>query len=619
MREGVRIRKRYDGASIAEKAHYPRATSSNGKLVWIIGGSAAAMLAFAFVFSHSQSSSKAVVARSTTAEPITLKITVSGSVTAISLDKSGGEKRASDGTPKPADTDEKSLRAEAQGKAGGLFASLQAGANNQSANAPAAQNQAANPSAKAEVELNDAKAFTAAAQSMGDFEARFKALQPLIDAEKYSDAENLLNGLSKDFSPEPWWTKHADRVTKAQATVRGKNDELEQRARAAVAQAQGSAKKEQLDGFENDWKGKLASGGSAAKAAQQVLDAVRASRDRLAKGDNDGRAKILADTFEKLEKRTQPKLSKADLEYALKALNDLKTQLVSDPALAEKFSDRWAALSFDLNLSRGAEQALFHVEPSGNGPSDVNYDFKNADQVAAWSFEGDGANSGSIDYDDAAKLLVLKAVGEHQLDPRSGKRVPMATLPFYFNPGAAWAFEAEAGVLKVHAHEKKDQLPSFGILVSDGGTNVIRLSVKECRKNELCVSGRGACDEKETTGHLPGKQEDKIRFRMVCSSGRISFTATSSAKPIELGRMPIGFEPKFVGLYIETHDKEENASIAFDNVKISGMMDKAKIGAVINARRSEAVNAVKAELGKTNKPNQPVQFIPPSVPFIPKK
>lgn len=626
-KEAARNRNRPHGTSVADKVRDPRsgpAKNNNAKFVWIGGGSAVALI-FGFLIFHTDgSSNKLAVARSTPIEqPIALKSAVpvtDGAALALEKngsDKSGSEKSAalkkvSDGAPKPGAADEKSLRAEAQARAGGLFASLQNGATNLGSPAPAAA--AANPSAKALSESTEERARAAAsAQSMDDFETRFKTVQPLIDAEKYSDAENLLTAISKAFSAEPWWTKNADRVTKAQETVQQKNSELEQRARDAAALAQAAAKKEQLDSFENDWKGKLAIGGSTAKAAQQVLDAVRASRERLGKTESDARSNILAETFEKLEKRSQPKLAKADLECALKSLNELKAQLMADPALAAKFSDRWAALHFDLNVSRGAEQALLHVEPSGSGPTDLNYDFKNAEQVAAWSFEGDGENSGSIGYDSASKLLVLKAVGEHNLDPRNGKRVPMATLPFYLNTGVAWAFEAEAGAMKVHARKKEDQLPCFGILVSDGGTNVIRFCVKETRNNELTVYGRGAGDEKEITARLSGKMEDKIRFRMACSSGRIFMSAMSNTKSADLGRMPIGFDPKFVGLYIETHDKEENASIAFDNVKISGMLDKTKISAAISVRRADAVNAVKIELGKTCKPGQtqPAPQLPP--------
>jgi hypothetical protein len=247
------------------------------------------------------------------------------------------------------------------------------------------------------------------------------------------------------------------------------------------------------------------------------------------------------------------------------------------------------------------------VDPVGGEANDLFFTFNNDEQLAAWKFEGDGDNSGGVEIDKAAKTLLLKVNGEHGWDTGKGRHPPIFQIPFNFNPNN-WYVEADTHLLKSHAHDKKDQNPNFGIFISDGGSTVVRLSAKEARKGDIHIVAQGGnCNEKETQGHIPGKQEEHFKLRIQGSAGVLSFSAVSQTRQIGFGRVRFSFEPKFVGVFLETHDKDEAAVAAFDNVRIAGAFDKEKIKAVIEARRIAEISAVKNELLHLQKPAAPKQ------------
>ncbi len=583
-----------------------RGPAPHSRLIWIVGSAAAFMVAATSAILISSRATKMPAPQSATADPYVMKTIVLGA-----SDNSKPTTSALEATKKT-EAAEKPAHAEIQTQGGGLFASMQPGVIG------AADATPRSPDNKAKG--GEVKAVASPELKIGDFDSRLKALDGLLDAERYSEANALLSGLAKDFDKAPWWKERAESYANASATYKERCDTFEQESRDALSQAKSVEQIDMLDKLEKEWKSRLALGEATAKPAQRILDAVIAGRERIAKASFEKRSGLVAEQFEKYEKRVKTKLPRTELDEALKALQELKAQMLDNAELGQRFCDRWAALQFDLNLSQSAERSAFHVDPSGSDPAEVFYDFKDADQFKAWKFEGDGSNSGGAEFDAAAKTVLLKANGEHHLDPKGGKRAPSLTLPFYFTP-ANWTFEADTALLKVHARDKRDQLPCYGILVSDGGANAIRLSIKESKKNELRLTARWAGDEKETVAHLPGKEEDKLHLRIACTGGRVYLSAyansNGNAKALDVGRTAMGFEPKVFALYVETHDKDENATVEFDNVKLTGGIDKAKINAAMDARRSAEINAVKAEFCRTPKPAPAAPNVTPTA--VPKK
>jgi len=143
--------------------------------------------------------------------------------------------------------------------------------------------------------------------------------------------------------------------------------------------------------------------------------------------------------------------------------------------------------------------------------------------------------------------------------------------------------------------------PDFGILVWDGGASVMRLSVREAGKDlQFFASGCTPSVPKygSKTANLPGRPQDKIRLRMTCAQGFVSFAATVNGKVATLGAAELGFKPRYVGLFIRTHDKQENASVSFDEVGLRGTPDSQALKEQAEARRAAFVATEKSAISE---------------------
>ncbi|HLX62716.1 MAG TPA: hypothetical protein VKX17_15675 [Planctomycetota bacterium] len=431
-----------------------------------------------------------------------------------------------------------------------------------------------------------------------EFEMEFAAAAELVAREKFSDAQAQLDAIAKENANAAWWPEIRDRLVQARMDLRTKFEALDTDASAAAQHAKAASSAAALNEIEGAWKPRLACGEMTAQPAKRVLDAVRLARERLGKNETEKHCAAFAGSLENLERRTKSPLPKHELDAALSSLQELKTKLVADPKCAELYAERWAKVNFDLGCESNVERTILKVQPAGGAQTELLYDFKNSDQATAWKFErGGGSGDARVEFD--AKALVLQVSGEQHADARAGKSAPSAQIPFYM-AGEAWTLEADTHILNAKARDKKDLDPCYGILVTDGGKNSVHFSARETRKGELALSAR-LSDEHEAAAKLSGKQEDRVHLRIVCNANMAAFSAGINGKTDTVGRARLNFEPKFIGLYVETFDKDEDARVAFENVKLTGTLDKDKIKAAVGSRRNGEIEAQRTELIKASK------------------
>lgn len=436
-----------------------------------------------------------------------------------------------------------------------------------------------------------------AALKIDEFNAAFEPYSSLLEKQRFSEAAALLDNLNMKFSKAPWWETKKDSLVQARETLQRRYAEYEQSARDAAAQAAAASTLAAIEQLEKTWAPKTALGDMSAKAAAGVVDAARRSRERLARAESE-RFAALAVSLDKIEKRLKPKLARGEADAAVKALQDFKVHL-GDAATAAKFSDRIAGLNVDIRLARGPEKLLYNLEPCPNDNCELKFDFAHPEQESAWKLEGEIPESGAFQVDSKKKTLFLNSTGRHLFDAAGNGGVPALSLPFYFS-NASWSLDSEMRITKSREHDrdKKELNPAFGIFVSDGAANILRFSVKESSRGmlQLGLNGSGVEASKDKPARIAGKQEDKIRLRMECRNGSVGFGVTVANHPATSGRAKIGFEPKFVGIFLETHDAEENASLAVTSFKLNGEWDKNRLNAAVEAKREAERAALKSEL-----------------------
>lgn len=342
--------------------------------------------------------------------------------------------------------------------------------------------------------------------------------------------------------------------------------------------------------FLSDESQKLKSVTDATTAAAPETKAIES-----VKYDDDAkRLALLGTMFEKIEKLKHPKLSKSELDASMLKLQEFKTRIEADGASINRFAERLAALNIDLRLAHGPERLFYDLVSCEGDNCELKFEFSSRERLAGWNFEGDGENSGGLEIDLKKKALLVNVTGAHAYGAK--RHSPLAQIPFYFN-AANWSLEADLSVLKTHEHEKARN-PSYGIYVSDGESAAIRFGAQESGNGMLQLSAQApGTDEKDKdkVAGIPRKQEEKIRLRMDCKNGVVKFGATAG-RPVTSGQARIDFVPKFAGIFVETRDKDENASIAVTYFKLTGAWDKERVQKAVDARRLTDGAVLKAEL-----------------------
>ena len=340
----------------------------------------------------------------------------------------------------------------------------------------------------------------------------------------------------------------------------------------------------------NDTAQNLKSPGEAVNATTSLVEKIESVKTE----DDAKQFAALGLMFEKIEKLKHSKLSKAELDASMNRIQEFKTRLEANGNSIERYAERLAALNIDLRLAHGPERLFYDLVSCEGENCELKFEFPNRERLAGWKFEGDGENSGGMDLDLKKKALLLNAIGAHAYGAK--KHPPQAQIPFYFN-AANWSLEADLSVVKTREHDKA-QNPSYGIYVSDGESAVIRFSAQESGNGMLQLSAQApGMDEKDKDRQagIPRRQEDKIRLRMDCRNGVVKFGATAG-RPVTSGQARIDFVPKFAGVFAETRDKDENASIALTYFKVTGAWDKERVQKAVEARRMTDGAVLKAEL-----------------------
>lgn len=336
-----------------------------------------------------------------------------------------------------------------------------------------------------------------------------------------------------------------------------------------------------------------------AKPLRQILKAVADSRARV---EEKARQKRLAEWSQQLDSlEKQLKSKPRHLDAFFKTLDDLDTAFLQDSSAGEKCVERSAALRFDAATLKDGEFSFYKLPLKQSGAVvELFYDFSKPEQFTAWTLDNPD-NSGSADYDAKSAAVILRASGKRNWDKRDRRNTPLLRLPFYFQRDN-WAFAARAN-LQSDTNQKNK--PDYGILIWDGAGGSIRLSIKDATPKDVVVMLNGSTPKEENIApkplYLSGRPRDSIHLQMTCVNGLIACVATSpSGKIITLngGKEPIGFEPRFAGLFVRTHEDGEQAAVQFDSVKLLALPNREKLKEIQESTRKEALLKARMDFAK---------------------
>ncbi|MGD0093390.1 MAG: discoidin domain-containing protein [Planctomycetota bacterium] len=323
-----------------------------------------------------------------------------------------------------------------------------------------------------------------------------------------------------------------------------------------------------------------------AKPAQQILAAVGKARAHITEQHRDKNAVQIKEQLDILEK--QIKFKSQPQAQLTKTFETLEAELAKDPVLAEKMVERVAGLRFDLRLSKDGELTLYKGQVKQVGSvAEVTYDFSTIEQFQAWIWDNPG-NAGSVEHDPKSKLVRIKVTGQHDWTGKDRKNTPIFRLPFYFMADN-WAVEATVSLVSDGGKQNK---PDYGILVWDGGTDAVGLSVKDQGKEMLAQVAFSAPGKAKATA-LAAKTKERMVLRMDCQQGTVNCTVTGPKGLPARFKEKLGFEPHYAGLFVRTMDGGENATVAFENVKILGFPNKEKLKELADSARAEIVEVAK--------------------------
>jgi len=426
------------------------------------------------------------------------------------------------------------------------------------------------------------------------FEAQLVAFDPLLKEDKFADADRLLRVVSLKFAKAEWWPEQKQRVTQLQMTLTTRKDEFIASSREAVEKTVTITTPAELDSLAKIWEAKSRIPGTTKQKADEVLKAICEARKRIAE-DADSTIKKIEEDLDLLAKRTPASMPKAK---AIELVNDIQSRMAGNAHLKEKLGEKVFNAYYDVNISQSQERTVFGVTPQtrGVGKQELLYDFSSREQADAWKFEADAPQSDAygLAYEESRRMLQFKVSGEHKSETNPKKPLlfpPLAKLPFCFEGKSAWTLEVMAGVLRTNQKDRKDINPEFGILISDG-KSFVKASVRSDGKNKMKFFGRGFGEDKEVA--FQKNPEEQVPLKMIYSDNRFTLYSGSSSKQVDL-RAPLGFEPKYIAVTVETYEKEANTVVAFSSMKFAGTLSPDKVREHYEKRRSEAFTHFKAQ------------------------
>ena len=446
-----------------------------------------------------------------------------------------------------------------------------------------------------------------------DFAKNLKDAEAQVKTGKYSGPLKLLDDLKTQHGQAPWWAEEEKNWTRLRTFLDQQYKEYKEEAQEVREGLRKDATTGSLNTVEAAWKPRAESGDElAAQPAREILDNI--ARIRLKQAD-EARAKRAEqivqklDEYEKLLKARTPgkTLDAKVLEPVFRLLEESEPQVTKNLEVATSLAERLAALRFDAQLARDGDLSMLggQVKAAG-GPTEITFDFSTAEQFRAWAWDRPGgANAESApEYDQAKGAVVIRSSGDHSWDGPHRKDLGVLRLPFAFRPDA-WVFEADVAEI---SHADPRAPPDMGILVWDGSANILRLGLREgptqanSKEKQTLIYAAG-CLQKQTSyskdvGRLPCGVTETVRLTLASRGGLVSFGAVVQGKgaaPITAS-VALPFLPKWVGLYLRTRTKEDAASAAFDNVKLTVAPDPEALKALAATRRDGLVAKARAEV-----------------------
>ena len=435
-------------------------------------------------------------------------------------------------------------------------------------------------------------------EGLQDFTAGLPKAAELANTERFGTALDLLNELKRKYAQAAWWPAHERDWSVVERRVQQQWNDYAVEAQDLRERVDKDGKVD-LDKVEAAWKAKAAACAGdrlAASPAQELVKAVAKTRARILSQVREKKSAEITVKLDNAERQIKGRTSAVDA--VMKTLDEVETEFGKDPDLAEKLAERWAGLRVDAGLLKIGDLAVYGTKVIGGaGGAEVAYDFAAAEELRAWSLD-DPAKNASVDLDARHGVVLLKAWGGHNWEGKDRRNMPVYKLPFYFRP-ENWAVETAVELVNDAARPQK---PDFGLLLWDGSEWVVRLSVQETPGKGCTVLFAVAKPRKENFWGkpqplLPGGPKEPIRLRLSCVQGIVTGAVINKAGvTVATAREQLGFEPRFVGLFVRNSDGAENATAAFHNLRIAGVPNYEVLRPVAAGFRLSAAASARSDL-----------------------
>ncbi|MGD0090694.1 MAG: protein kinase [Planctomycetota bacterium] len=432
---------------------------------------------------------------------------------------------------------------------------------------------------------------------LNEFNAGLRTAAEMGTASKYAAALALLKNLKDKYSGTKCWDANSGEWAKTEREVQRQLEGYNNEVAGALLEVAKAGDLKTLYKIEALWKPR-ADPADAGAGSNQILAAIGKARERIIEQQRGKKTADIKEQLDTLEK--QIKFKSRPLEQLARALEPLEAELAADPVLAESMVERVAGLRFDLGMAKDGELALYkaQIKQLGAG-AEVTYDFSTPEQFQAWTWDDPG-KTGGAEPDPRSKQVRVKTTGSHGWTGKDRKNTPVFRLPFCFMPDN-WALEATASLI---SDGNKKNKPDYGILVWDGGTDVACLSVKE-QASEMLAQAAFSTPGKGKSAVLAVKSKERLVLRMDCQQGTLNLTVSGPKGQSVRFKEKLGFEPHYAALFVRTSDAGENATVAFENVKLLGLPDKEKLKELVDSTRAVAV-----AIAKKHAKGEPVNIAP---------